>query len=72
VTEDRINNILRYLTYEVWKFTLRSLYEQHKPLFTLMLAMKIDCHQGVISHEEFMTFIKGKNVLEFSRLYQIQ
>lgn len=59
VTEERIENILRYLTCEVWKFTLRSLYERHKPLFTLMLAMKIDCHKGTITHEEFLAFIKG-------------
>jgi dynein heavy chain len=61
VTEERIENILRYLTCEVWKFTLRSLYERHKPLFTLMLAMKIDCHKGNIMHDEFMAFIKGNN-----------
>jgi len=62
-TEERIENILKYLTYEVWKFMQRSLYERHKLLFTLMLAMKIDCHKGTISHEEFMIFIKGKKVL---------
>lgn len=59
-TEERIENILKYLTYEVWRFTQRSLYEKHKLLFTLMLAMKIDCHKGKITHEEFMTFIKGR------------
>lgn len=59
ITEERIVNILQYLTYEVWMFTMRSLYERHKPLFTLMLAMKIDVHKKHITHEEFMTFIKG-------------
>lgn len=59
ITEERIVNILQYLTYEVWMFTMRSLYERHKPLFTLMLAMKIDCDKNHITHEEFMTFIKG-------------
>ncbi|PSN54219.1 Dynein heavy chain 5 [Blattella germanica] len=59
LTEERIKNILSYLTYEVWAFTLRSLYERHKVLFTLMLAMKIDCHKGLISHDEFSAFIKG-------------
>jgi len=63
ITEERIINILQYLTYEVWMFTMRSLYERHKPLFTLMLAMKIDCHKNQITHEEFMTFIKGYNLL---------
>jgi hypothetical protein len=62
VTDERISNILSYLTYEVWAFTLRSLYERHKILFTLMLAMKIDCHKGLISHDEFSAFIKGESV----------
>ena len=60
ITEERIGNILNYLTNEVWAFTLRSLYERHKVLFTLMLAMKIDCHKGLISHDEFSAFIKGE------------
>ncbi|KAI8118220.1 axonemal, Dynein heavy chain 5 [Lucilia cuprina] len=66
VTEERINIILRYLTYEVYKFTNRSLYERHKQLFTLMLAIKIDYHKGNISHEEFMAFIKGGASLDLN------
>ncbi|CAH4038578.1 unnamed protein product [Pieris brassicae] len=66
VTEDRINIILKYLTHEVWAFTLRSLYERHKALFTLMLAMKIDCHRGLISHDEFMAFVKGGASLDLN------
>ncbi|EZA60758.1 Dynein heavy chain 5, axonemal [Ooceraea biroi] len=66
ITSERINIILRYLTYEVWAFTLRSLYERHKSLFTLMLAMKIDCHRGAISHAEFNAFIKGGASLDLN------
>ena len=58
-TEERINIILKYLTYQVWTYTLRGLYERHKALFTLMLAMKIDCYKGTITHDEFLAFIKG-------------
>lgn len=65
-TEERINIILKYLTKEVWTFTLRSLYERHKALFTLMLAMKIDCHKGLISHDEVMAFIKGGASLDLN------
>ncbi|KAL7304210.1 hypothetical protein TKK_0003404 [Trichogramma kaykai] len=65
-TGERINIILSHLTYEVWSFTLRSLYERHKSLFTLMLAMKIDCHRGLISHTEFMAFIKGGASLDLN------
>lgn len=66
ITEERINIILKYLTHEVWAFTSRSLYERHKALFTLMLAMKIDCQKGLISHDEFMAFVKGGASLDLN------
>jgi dynein heavy chain, axonemal len=66
ITEERINIILRYLTYEVWAFTSRSLYERHKLLFTLMLAIKIDYFKGFINHIEFMSFIKGGASLDLN------
>ncbi|XP_017781875.1 PREDICTED: dynein heavy chain 5, axonemal [Nicrophorus vespilloides] len=65
-TDERICIILKYLTYEVWKFTQRSLYEKHKALFTLMMAMKIDLQKNVISHEEFLAFIKGGASLDLN------
>jgi len=65
-TTERIDIILKYLTYEVWTFTQRSLYERHKALFTLMMAMKIDLHKGRIGHEEFMAFIKGGASLDLN------
>lgn len=66
ITEERIIIILRYLTYEVWAFTSRSLYERHKSLFTLMLAIKIDYFKGVINYVEFMSFIKGGASLDLN------
>lgn len=66
ITEERIQIILRYLTFEVWAFTSRSLYERHKLLFTLMLAIKIDMQRNHITHEEFMTFIKGGACLDLN------
>ncbi|CAG9857423.1 unnamed protein product [Phyllotreta striolata] len=66
VTSERIEIILKYLTHEVWAFTQRSLYERHKSLFTLMMAMKIDLHDCRIKHEEFMAFIKGGASLDLN------
>ncbi|XP_015833540.2 dynein axonemal heavy chain 5 isoform X3 [Tribolium castaneum] len=63
---ERIKIILQYLTKEVWVFTQRSLYERHKALFTLMMAMKIDLQNGLITHEEFMVFIKGGASLDLN------
>ncbi|XP_045464260.1 dynein axonemal heavy chain 5 [Harmonia axyridis] len=65
-TMERIDIILQYLTKEVWSFTQRSLYERHKDLFTLMMAMKIDLHKNIISHDEFMAFIKGGASLDLN------
>ena len=55
----RINNIIEYLTFAIFKYTARGLYESDKFMFTLLLTLKIDMQKGKVKHQEFQALIKG-------------
>jgi len=55
----RLNNVIDYLTFEVFRYTCRGLYENHKFLLVLFLTLKKDLQIGYVKHNEFGVFIKG-------------
>ncbi|KAJ3342801.1 Dynein heavy chain 5, axonemal [Gonapodya sp. JEL0774] len=66
IPSKRIQNIIEYCTFRCFSYVVRGLYEIHKLMFVLLLAMKIDIQTGKISHEEFRTFIRGGGALDIN------
>lgn len=68
LTEQRISNIIEYATYSTYKFIQRGLYELHKPMYRLLLTMKIDLRAGRIEPSEFLTLLRGGGALDINNV----
>lgn len=66
INRKRIQNIINYLTFEIYRYKTRGLYETHKFLLGLLMALKIDMQKGVVTYDEFQTFIKGGAALDMN------
>ncbi|XP_067209496.1 dynein axonemal heavy chain 8 [Linepithema humile] len=64
ITQRRINHIIEYLTYDIFKYKSRGLYEIHKYMFILLMTLKIDLQRASIMYEEFQYLIKGGAALD--------
>jgi dynein heavy chain len=62
----RIENIIQFATFSIFKYVQRGLYEQHKTTYALLLALKIDLKAGIITHKEFQTLIKAGAALHIN------
>jgi dynein heavy chain len=60
----RINNIIEYLTYSLYKYVQRGLFERHKLTFALMLAMRILVGDRKLTENEVQIFLKGGAALD--------
>ncbi|XP_030752815.1 dynein heavy chain 8, axonemal [Sitophilus oryzae] len=66
IISKRIHFIIDYLTYEIFKYKSRGLYERHKYLFVLLMCLNIDLEREHITHDEFQNFIKGGAALDLN------
>jgi len=62
----RIKNIIDYLTYSVFLYIQRGLFERHKMIFALMLTNKILVSAGEIKEQEVNIFLKGGSELDIN------
>ncbi|NXF87312.1 DYH8 protein, partial [Eubucco bourcierii] len=62
--QKRIKNIIEYLTFEIYAYSVRGFHENHKFLFTLLLTLKIDLERGHVKSTEFHTLSRGGAALD--------
>ncbi|KAL0227411.1 hypothetical protein P9112_014735 [Eukaryota sp. TZLM1-RC] len=68
VTSKRVSNIVTCLTEVVFNYVARYLFGDHKLLFVLLLALKVDLEAGNISSIEFGALIKGGAALDIKQV----
>lgn len=62
----RIAFIIDYMTFEIFRYKSRGLYEVDKYMFVLLMSLRVDLNREAITHEEFQYFIKGGAALDLN------
>lgn len=62
----RISNIIDHLTYSVYLYIQRGLFERHKLIFALMLCNKVLLSAGTINTAQLSVFLKGGGSLDIN------
>lgn len=62
----RIANIVEYLTYSVYLYVQRGLFERHKLIFALMLANKVGVSAGTLTAAALSAFLRGAGSLDIA------
>merc|ERR1711871_470663 len=60
----RCKNIMETATYITWFYFTRAVFERHKLLYTLLLALKIQMKTGEVKSDEFNMLLKGGAALD--------
>ena len=60
----RIHNVIEYLTYSVYLYVQRGLFERHKLIFALMLANKVGISAGTLDPGALGVFLRGAGSLD--------
>eukprot|EP01116_Phalansterium_solitarium_P017128 TRINITY_DN413_c0_g1_i5.p1 TRINITY_DN413_c0_g1~~TRINITY_DN413_c0_g1_i5.p1 ORF type:complete len:4163 (-),score=2181.62 TRINITY_DN413_c0_g1_i5:539-13027(-) len=59
VLAERLDNLNKYFTYSLYNNVCRSLFEQHKLLFSFLLTVKILENQNLIDQSEYRFLLTG-------------
>jgi dynein heavy chain len=57
--ETRLQNILEYMTRTVYENVCRGLFEHHKLLFSVLISIKIQLHDGSVHLPEWTLLLRG-------------
>jgi dynein heavy chain len=63
-TSKRVEKIIDYLTYQVYRYMNRGLFERDKMMFKLLFTMKIMTNAGQITGGDISMFLKGGSALD--------